>query len=265
MLTCTPSRLFLSRSTSPFCPMFLIAAAAAAASAMSARADILGFNNLQGWEYNQDLGDMGTPASRPDANTVQLTTGSNQLRSIFYSTTQSVTQFNASFTYRANGGGVSRRLAFIIQNAPAGDDTIGTNGHAYQGIANSVAILFDIDSSGRQYVGYYTGGIVPSLGELTPVNSRNRDILVSVSYAGGNFLALSLTDVLDPNLIFDRNFVLPASITTSVAGDTAYVGFGASTFGAADQIVSNFSFVVPSPNAAAVLGLSGLMAARRRR
>lgn len=253
------------RSLSRPSPAILAASAALAFSATGAMADIVGFNGLSGWRYNQAVGDLGTPASTANSNTVQLTTGGNQLRSIFNSTPQSITQFTASFTYRANGGGVERRLAFVLQNAPSGDGALGTNGHAYRGITNSVAILFDIDQFGGQYVGYFTGGIVPSLGEFTSVNAGGRDVRVTVNYAGGNALSLNLTDVLDPTRTFNRNYILPASIATSIGGGTAYVGFGASTFGNVDHIVSDFSYVVPSPSAAGLLGLGGLLAGRRRR
>jgi hypothetical protein len=243
----------------------LVAAAVVAFPATGVMADITGFNGLAGWRYNQAADDLGTPASTPNPNTVQLTTGGGQLRSIFNSTPQSITQFTASFTYRANGGGVGRRLAFILQNAPNGDGAIGTNGHAYRGITNSVAVLFDIDQFGGQYVGYFTGGVIPSLGEFMSVNAGGRDVRVTINYAGGNALSLNLTDVLDPTRTFSRNYILPASIATSVGSGTAFVGFGASTFGGVDHIVSNFSYVIPSPSAAALLGLGGLMAARRRR
>ena len=260
------ARCFPSNLTSSFCPAILVAAAVVACSATSAMADIVGFNNLTGWRYNQAIGDVGTPASTPNANTVQLTTGGGQLRSVFYSTPQSITQFTASFNYRANGGGVNRSLAFVLQNDPRADAAIGSNGWAYRGITNSAAIVFNIDDFGGQYIGFSTGGIVSGLGELSsPLNAGGRDVRVSISYLGGTSLSMIATDVLDPARMFSRNYILPATLASNVGGTAAYIGFGASTGGGVDHILSNFSYVVPAPSAVALLSLGGLMAARRRR
>ena len=95
-----------------------------------AGADIMGFNNLTGWRYNQ--GDSGNPADLPNADTIRLTNlGTEQRRSVFYTTRQSITQFTTTFTYQATNAGVfgcDYGAAFVIQNSAAGAAALGGGG-----------------------------------------------------------------------------------------------------------------------------------------
>ena len=61
---------------------------------------INGFNYLTGWTYNQ--ADGGAPIDLPDANTVHLTTGNGEARSIFNDVQQNIgSGFTTSFIYQA--------------------------------------------------------------------------------------------------------------------------------------------------------------------
>lgn len=259
------------------------AAAIVAASSMTLwpadlRGDIIGFNNLSGWTYNQS--DSSTPADLPAPDTIHVTNlGTSQARSIFFNTRQDISQFQLSFVYRAanaDTGGCDYGATFTIHNDPRGPEAIGTTGRglAYgrgsltndPRITNSAAISLQLGSNST---GYYTGGNIGSPLPSGPVIlTSGNPIAVTLGY-DGNFLTERLVDTVTLQE-FSRNLII-GDVASIVGGSTAYVGFTASTTTgqcsghAADQYFSDFVFGVPGPSAAGLLGCVGIASARRRR
>jgi hypothetical protein len=210
-------------------------------------ADITGFDMLAGWEYNQ--GDTGTPADFPDPNTIQITNGERQNRSIFFEQQQDVSRFSASFTYRARylGGNNPHGIIFAIHNDPAGADALGTlgSGLGYEGITSSGALGFE---ALRSQTGWFEGGVAGGMVPITDfVLGENHDIHVTLDYDGA-FLRQRMVDTVT-GVEFSRNYVAD-DLLDELGGSMANVGFtaGTSGFGHADQFISDFRFTsVPAP------------------
>lgn len=237
----------------------------------TASADVTGFNDLDGWTYNQAPFDTGTPASLPDPDTIHLTNlGTTQSRNIFYNTPQDITRFTASFTYQALNAstfGCDYGAAFTIQgNSP---DVFGDTGGGlgYTGIDNSAAITLQLT---RNASGFWKDGVSGSSTPLDPMFLRSGNpIQVSLEY-NGTFLKETLLDTVTQQE-FSQNLVI-GDLSGIVGSDTAYIGFtgstttGACSGNAADQYFSDFQFTtVPAPGTAGVLALAGIGAAIRRR
>src|ERR1044071_33830 len=158
----------------------------------AARADINGFGTLLPalWTVNSP-----DPAAPPTYNlptqTLQLTnTLSNaERRSVWYTVPQSVTQFTASFTYRAaNAGGVfggGGGAAFVLQNSADGTHAVGTGAFAYGGIGNSGAVTLELYTSSSAS-GFFLNGNVGSNGLPTGSVSltSGHPINVMISFDG---------------------------------------------------------------------------------
>ncbi len=242
-----------------------------------AEADIVGF--VPGtYAYNHDAADVGSPPVLGDGF-IQLTTGRDQRRSIFFTTPQDITEFTASFTYRAESIGASgndQGLTFVLQNDAAGSAALGDSlrnlfgpyGLGYQGIAPSAAVTIATNTGpAKTYSGFFSGGILGGgSSETTPVNAFDgNDIRVTLEYAA-SVLDVQMTD-LETGATFERS-LLVGTLSSLVGGSTAYVGFTASTgggasSGGANQFLSDFVFTVPEP--ASLLSLSVLAAASLRR
>jgi hypothetical protein len=241
-----------------------------------AAGDIIG---LTPGTYMYNPGDTGSPpVIGPDS--IQLTTGRDQRRSIFFFESQSITEFTVSFTYRADeirACGNTQGLTFTVHNDPRGPGALGDPlgnlfgpyGLGYAGITDSAALTIELDT-GRAltHSGVYTGGVVPS-GSLptTPVNAfPGNDIDVTLVY-DGQILTATLRDTVTGQSNV-RPYLL-GSLETIVGGPTAIVGFTASTgggfsSGGVNQYLSNFQFVVPEPTTSLLL-LAGVMIMGRRR
>jgi len=223
------------------------------------------------YEYNQ--GDAGTPPV-VGADSIQLTTGAGQRRSLFFTAPQDITEFTASFTYRAPSIAASsslQGLAFVLQNSSSGVDALSTSAGTlgYAGISPSAAVAFQLDTgSARTFNAFYTNGVIGG-GEVvtTPVNAFDGlDINVTVSYQN-SVLSVILTE--SPTASFTRNYLV-GSLASLLVGSQAYVGFTASTgdFGV-NQFLSDFNFInsaVPEPAATLLFGsgILGLIVRHRR-
>jgi hypothetical protein len=243
------------------CGVVLLAGTMAA----PASADIIGLTPGT-YEYNQ--GDTGSPALG-GTDSIQLTTGGDQFRSIFFHDAQDITQFSASFTYRAadiGGKGFGRHgITFVMQNSPDDVDALGL-ALGYSGITNSAAITLELDM-GVTYSGYFTNGVLGGgAAALTPVNAYSlHEIDVSMVY-DGSFLTVSFVDTVTGASQTLPNMMV-GSLADVVGGPSAYIGFSGGTgVGGVDQHLSNFTFTsIPAPGVLGLLGVAGLLRGRRRR
>jgi Legume lectin domain/Chitobiase/beta-hexosaminidase C-terminal domain len=178
---------------------------------------------------------------------LQLTNGgSNEAGSAWFNTTVSVTQFTNDFAFQLvnpNADGIT----FTIQNA--GLTALGISGGAlgYVGIANSVAVKFDLYDNGGEGVdstGVYQNGALP----ITPasdLSSSGIDLhsghkfLVHMTY-NGSALAMSITDGTTGA---GYNISWSINIPQVIGSNTAYVGFTGGTGGlTATQNIQTWSF-----------------------
>lgn len=229
-------------------------------------AGIAGFNNLNPseWRYNQS--DTGTPADLPNADTVHLTSGSGQARSIFFNAPQDISEFTAEFTFQALNNcclSSGRGVTFTIQNDPRGPTALGGT-LGYTGIANSAAISLDLRDNNS---GFVTGGVIGSGAQpVSPVNLLSGHLIeVSLNY-DGFYLSETLVDTVT-SATFSRQNIIVGDLSSRVGGDTAYVGFTAGASSSVDQYISNFRYSVPEPATVSmlVLGTVALWRQSRRR
>lgn len=240
----------------------------------NAQAGIAGFNNLSGWTYNQS--DTGTPVDLPNPDMVHLTGGGGQARSIFFNTPQDISQFSASFTYRATAGYPYslQGLTFTLQNDPRGPEALGDPEYSlgYGGgtgvrIDNSAAVALN---AGEYFnsAGLFFDGILGSGAQsVNPVNLLSgHPIDVTVSY-DGFLLSYSLVDTVTSAVSPPRNIIVE-DLASIVGGPTAYVGFTAGTANGitVDQYISDFRFTaIPEPATLTLLGAAGVFLLGRRR
>jgi hypothetical protein len=167
-----------------------------------------------------------------------LTDGPFQARAVWAPDRVPVGAFETSFVFRQEGepGRLGDGFTFAITSS---DDNIGQPdtagaGLGYQGIADSVAIKFDlVDNAGEggQSVGVFTGGAEPTVPAVrlddTPIHLHAQDpIRADIAY-DGSVLTLTLTDTALPDHTWTHQF--PVDIPAAVGGPTAYVGFTAGT------------------------------------
>lgn len=250
-------------------PSFLSAMALGTAMlSPAARADINGFGDFSQYQINIDQNDVGAAPTIPTPGTIELTNGGGETRSIFATTPQNVSQFIASFTYKATNGGYDG-AAFVIENDPSGDAALGLGGSAaYQGITKSIAVLLDLNGSNT---GLFTNGNIGGGEQSTsPVNLNSGDPINVQLKCSGSTLTETLFDTVT-SASFSTSDLLLTSIPTTVGSSTAYVGMTAGTYpGYANQFFSNFQFsssVTPEPCSAALLATAALwgLGTRRRR
>jgi hypothetical protein len=256
--------------------LLIMFVAAMALTLSQTKAAIIGFD-----DFSLHDSDDGTPPVLVDSETIQFTTGPNQRRSLWFNARQDISQFTATFTYRATGIGASgnrQGLAFVIQDDLQGANTIGDpvgglfgfSGLGYYGIEPSAAVTIETDTGpARTYTGYYTDGVFGGGSTNTlPINAFNeRDIDVTISY-DGDILSVGMVDGAD---VFPPRNYLIGSLDDVIGNPDAYIGFTASTAnGGANQFISNFRFqnAVPEPGAAwlliVALGASGMFVQGKR-
>ncbi len=229
-----------------------------------AHADINGFGNFSGFNVNSNGGSAPTVSG----GSIQLTSGGDELRSIFCDTPQNISNFTATFTYSANGQvGNYSGACFVLQNSASGTSALGneSNGGAfgYSGIGNSIGVTLedtDPNKSGYYTDGNFSGGSPPT----SPVNLLSGDpIDMTLTYTGGLLLQESLLD-LKTSASYSNTFLLSAPIPTIVGGSTAYVGLTASSNNALNnplnQTFGNLQFTtsVPEPSTFALLGVGAI-------
>lgn len=253
----------------------LAGALASAASSDSCQAAMLRFDDPTSYQVNK-----GDSYSFPAVigNSLYLTSGYDQTRSIWFKAPQSISQpFTATFKYRLasiSGQVFGQGLTFAIQNSPAGLNAISPQSlrHlGYEGVARSISVSIEVsDSTTSTRVGSYTNGAVGIGGAISasPIDARQgRALDVTVAYDGSR---LSATMVDGPQAFGPIHFNV-GSLNTLLGSTTAYVGFTANTYGGpfstngATQIISDVSFQpVPEPTCL-LLAPSLIVAARLRR
>jgi sugar lactone lactonase YvrE len=198
------------------------------------------FTVLGGFE-GMDLARNGS--AQVSGGRLRLTDGPHQAASAFAQNPVDIRGFRTSFWFRV-GDQLAYRygdgLTFILQNA--GLEALGAagGGLGYEGIAQSVAIKFDlVDNAGEgpQSVGVYTGGAAPTTPAdrlpAPPPGQGNGGLLLNrghvfradLIYADGK-LGLQLRDTVTGHG-FGRTYAV--DIPAAVGGPTAYAGFTAGT------------------------------------
>jgi hypothetical protein len=187
---------------------------------------------------------------------LQLTDGgANEERTAWFATEVPVQSFITNFTFQLSNASADG-MTFAIQgdNIWALGDPGG--GLAYQGIANSVAVKFDVYNNageGNDSTGLYTGGAAPTVPSVdlssTGINLHSGDIMNAQLVYDGTNLTMTLTDTVTNGTVTE---VFPVNIPSIVEGNSAYVGFTGSTGSlTATQNVLSWTYVSPAGNVAA--------------
>ena len=199
----------------------------------------------------------GFPATQPqltlnggavlNANRLRLTDGNeNEARSAFFSTPVNVQQFNTSFDFQLTNP-YADGLTFTIQGIGPTALGAGEGGLGYTGIAQSVAVKFDLYSNegeGPDSTGLYTDGAAPIMPSInlssTGINLHSGDIFnAHLSYNGAT-LVVVITDTVT-NATATQSYTV--NIPALVGGSTGYVGFTGGSGGAtAIQDILNWSY-----------------------
>ncbi len=182
--------------------------------------------------------------------------GSNEARSVWYSTPVSISEFTTDFSFQALNA-TSDGFTFAIQSV--GTSAVGYDGGSlgYQGINDSVAVKFDLynnSGEGSDSTGVYQYGVAPTV-PATDLSSTGIDLHsghvlhAHISYDGTN-LTLTLTDTTTNASVTETYAV---NIPQVVGNTKAYVGFTAGTGGmSATQNVLSWTFNTTSAAPVAV-------------
>jgi len=177
--------------------------------------------------------------------------GHNRSNSAFTTTALTVADFHTAFDFRLTSAQADG-FAFVIQNA--GPKARGQSGAGlgYAGIANSVAVkfdLFDNAGEGNNSTGLYLNGATPSGAgsvDLTPsgIDLHSGHVMhADIDYTGGT-LTVTLTDTVTAASATQTYAV---DIVGAVGGSEAFVGFtGGTSSKAAVQDVLNWTYT-PRP------------------
>ncbi len=197
-------------------------------------------------------------SARLDGDQLQLTDGkAKQAASVFTAAPVNVAAFRTQFTLRllpakpltADG------MTFTIQGV--GPTALGANdnGLGYAGIGKSVAVKFDLLAARPKkweanMTGLYLNGSSPmDVGSISlnpsGVDLHNgHDMLVSMNYDGAN-LQVTITDAVTKA---SHTQSYGVNIPETVGGNTAYVGFTASTGWLTSKLsVVNWTFAPTTP------------------
>jgi hypothetical protein len=231
-----------------------------------------------GFNQNNDLTASGSAVFADGF--ARLTVGAvNEAGTIFSNALLSITNFTSTFTFRIHEGSDPRGegFTFIIQtNGPTQLGQTG-GGLGYAGIANSIAIKFDLfkPSGNHSSTGLYVNGDAPNNGPDIGPN----DVYVDLDGTGIDFNNQHTKQV---DLSYDGT-TLTETITDTVTGDsfttsytvnipaligsaTAYVGFGGGTSdpnqggGTCLQDIQTWRYVAPTTPPGAPSNLSAIVA-----
>ncbi len=185
-------------------------------------------------------------SAKVNSGNLELTDGGGyEAGSAFWTTPMNVQAFTTNFSFQLTSA-VADGFTFTIQNA--GTTALGNlggglgygvnpNGGTTGGIGKSVAVKFDIYSNageGNDSTGVFTDGAAPANPAVNLTSSgivlSSGDTIAAQLVYNGATLTLNLTDTVT-NKTFSQAFTI--NIPSTVAGNTAYVGFTGGTGGAA--------------------------------
>ncbi|HWY86637.1 MAG TPA: L-type lectin-domain containing protein, partial [Gemmataceae bacterium] len=186
-------------------------------------------------------------AARYDTAKLQLTDGhTGEAASAFYSTPIHVSSFTTDFSFQltsAAGDG----FTFTIQGVGAGALGSGGAGLGYGGIANSVAVKFDLTDNageGPNSTGLYTNGANPTLPAInlanTGIDLHSGDVIdVHMTYDGSTLIVMEV----DPTQQATATQSYAVNIASVIGSSLGYVGFTAASGSlAANQEILGWSY-----------------------
>jgi len=189
-----------------------------------------------GWTFNGGATVTGNALNLTDGGTYED-------RSAFLNVPQPVNCFQAQFIYQANGQ--ANGAVFVMQNAPAGLNALGTvgGGLGYGGILQSAGVELNIYSAATGGIGTQlaTGGSVGSFIPTVPINLASGDPIEVVLSYNGSSLGENLVDLMS-GASYSTNYTV--NIPAAVGGSNlALVGFtGADGGSTSAQTILDFSF-----------------------
>ena len=180
----------------------------------------------------------GTPS------VLRLTDGQNgETSTAWYNIVIGSGAFTTTFTLKdVPGGGAADSVSFVIQNDPRGTAALGGGGGdgGYSGIANSMAIKFDLYTHGshNSSTGLFTNGQSPAgfpaqdvIMGPSPIDLRTGDPMrITLTYDGGTGLTEMVQDTVT-GMTFSHTYVMPMTLAQLLGGNTGYVGFTGATGG----------------------------------
>jgi hypothetical protein len=176
--------------------------------------------------------------------------GTGEANIAWYTTPVNVQKFTTDFSFTVTSA-TADGFTFVLQNSPSGVWALGGNGFelGYGGIANSVAVKFDLYSNsgeGTDSTGIYINGATPTIPSVdmtsSGVNLHSGHIMHAHLTYDGTTLTLTLTDTTT-NAVFKTSQAI--NIPTTVGANTAYVGFTGGTGGlTATQYILNWTYLV---------------------
>lgn len=182
---------------------------------------------------------------------LQLTNGgTNQAGSAFYATPVNIQAFTTDFAFQLSNPAADG-ITFTIENV--GPAALGSSGGGlgYQGIANSLAIKFDLANNageGSNSTGLFTAGAAPTVPCIklagTGIDLHSGDYMaVHLTYDGAA-LNMTISDQLT-GAVWSQMF--PVNIPAIVGSTTAYVGFtGGTSAWTSSQKITSWSYL-PGP------------------
>jgi len=205
-------------------------------------------NEGAGFTSTTGLNFVGTPTLINNALQMSVANGGNEDNAVWFTTPVNVQAFTTDFYFQITSA-TADGFTFAIQNSPAGLYAVGSGagGLGYQGIASSVAVKFDLYNDageGTNSTGFYTDGASPTVPSIDMTGSgvvlHNPDILHAHITYDGTTLTLNLSDTVT-NATFKASTAI--NIPATVGGNSAYVGFTASTSAAAaNQSILNWTY-----------------------
>jgi parallel beta-helix repeat protein len=185
-------------------------------------------------------------AARTNSTLLLTDGGTNEAGSAFYEKPVNITQFTTSFDFQLTNASADGFTFTLQGNNPTALGWFG-GGLGYAGIANSVAVKFDLYNNageGNNSVGVYTNGAVPELPstDLTGsgIDLHSGHVFHATITYNGSTLTLALLDTVT-NATFSTSWTV--NIAAAVGGNTAYVGFTGGTGGlTASQAILGWSY-----------------------
>jgi LysM repeat protein len=182
--------------------------------------------------------------------------GLGENRTAWFTTKVPVQSFITDFTFQQLNA-TADGMTFAIQGNNIWSLGDAGGGLGYQGIANSVAVKFDLYSNageGSDSTGLYTNGAAPTVPSVnlstTAINLHSGDVMHAHMVYDGTNLTMTLTDSVTGGTVTE---VFPVNIPSMVGGNTAYVGFTGGTGSiTATQNVLSWTYVSPAGNAVAI-------------